>query len=91
LINNTTPIPFYNRDYVTSIDYVNNRAIVGGYTFGSNCNNCIPTSTFNHDATGNTCDYWVMCLNDSANMIWQKCFGGSGNDYCTDVMLSKDG
>ncbi len=46
--------------------------IVSGYTNSSN-----------GDVTGNhgSADYWLVKLNSSLNLVWQKCYGGSGYDY----------
>lgn len=36
-------------------------------------------------------DYWVFKTDKNGNKIWDKSFGGSGNDYATCVSLAPDG
>jgi hypothetical protein len=36
-------------------------------------------------------DYWVLKLNNSGSIIWQKTFGGSKDDWATQVIESRDG
>ncbi|HRO44161.1 MAG TPA: T9SS type A sorting domain-containing protein [Flavipsychrobacter sp.] len=33
-------------------------------------------------------DYWIVKLNSSGNMIWQKTYGGSGQDHCGDHAIA---
>jgi len=40
---------------------------------------------------GSFIDYWVMKLNSSGNIIWQKVFGGLSNDFLTCVIQLSDG
>ena len=47
--------------------------------------------TGNHDTTGNTYDYWVVKLNSSGNILWQKCYGGSENDIPSSISNTSDG
>lgn len=56
--------------------------VVGGFTY-----------SFSGDVTGNhgIGDYWVVKLNPSGNLIWQKCFGGSGQDEGRTISLASDG
>jgi hypothetical protein len=44
-----------------------------------------PSSTNSKD------DAWVVKLNLDGNILWQHCFGGSGNDYGWDVAESSNG
>jgi len=30
-------------------------------------------------------DYWILALNETGSIEWQKCFGGTGNDYAMQV------
>ncbi len=45
------------------------------------------------DVTGNHGDedYWVIKLDANGNIQWQKCFGGTGEDYAHSVRQSYDG
>ena len=36
-------------------------------------------------------DYWLVKLDPSGNLEWQKCFGGSGGDFAYAVQPSTDG
>jgi len=38
-----------------------------------------------------TDDYWVVKLNSSGNIQWQKSLGGSGDDYATSIQQISDG
>jgi hypothetical protein len=40
---------------------------------------------------GNHIDYWVTKINGYGNLIWQKCYGGSGEDYLYSLLLDSDG
>ncbi len=56
--------------------------IVSGYTYSSDGD-----VTFNHGDV----DFWLLKLNVSGALEWQKTYGGSGRDYPISVALSKDG
>ena len=47
----------------------------------------------NGDVTGNhgLLDAWVLRLDASGNLAWQKCFGGTGSDYGESLALTSDG
>lgn len=51
------------------------------------------TSSTNGDVTGNhgSSDYWVVKLDQSGNIQWQKTYGGSGSDQATSISLTTDG
>lgn len=36
-------------------------------------------------------DIWVLNLDSSGNILWQKTYGGSGSDYALDLQLTIDG
>lgn len=55
---------------------------VAGYTASNNIN-----VTGNH---GNF-DYWVLKLDSSGNIIWQKCLGGTNSDYMYYARQNFDG
>jgi len=53
------------------------------------------TSSNDGDASGNhggyeTYDAWVIKLNSSGNIRWQKCLGGSGEDIANDIQQISD-
>jgi len=45
------------------------------------------------DVTGNHggADYWVVKITDTGNIQWQKCFGGSNDDYGFSIVKTIDG
>lgn len=36
-------------------------------------------------------DYWVIKLDNSGNLTWQKCLGGSDGDYASSIVQADDG
>jgi len=36
-------------------------------------------------------DYWVVKLNSTGNIMWQKTLGGSGNEFANDIQQTTDG
>lgn len=56
--------------------------IVCGFTSSNNGN-----VTGNHGAT----DYWVVKLNSTGNLLWQKTYGGSSSDDAYSIKQSADG
>ncbi len=51
------------------------------------------TRSNNGDVSGNhgACDAWVVKLNSSGDIEWQKCLGGTDNDYANSIQQSSDG
>lgn len=51
------------------------------------------TSSNNFDVTGNHGgkDFWVVKLNASGNLVWQKTYGGTGNDIANSIVQTLDG
>lgn len=37
-----------------------------------------------------TYDYWIFKINQEGNLFWQKCYGGTGNDYAQNMIESPD-
>jgi uncharacterized repeat protein (TIGR01451 family) len=63
------------------------KTIDGGYLLLGN------TESNDGDASGNhgAFDGWVIKLSSSLNIEWQKCLGGSANDYMSSVVQTSDG
>ncbi|MDD1727495.1 MAG: PKD domain-containing protein [Methanospirillum sp.] len=59
----------------------------GGYLIGG------MSSSLNGDVSGNHGygDYWVVKLDSSGSLQWQKCFGGSSSDWAESVIQTADG
>ncbi|MBT8195414.1 MAG: T9SS type A sorting domain-containing protein, partial [Bacteroidia bacterium] len=51
------------------------------------------TSSNDGDVSGNngSGDYWVIKLNSSGNITWQKCLGGSNGEIANDIQQTSDG
>ncbi len=51
------------------------------------------TSSNNGDVAGNhgMNDMWVVKLDASANIQWQRCYGGSLNDYAEEILKTSNG
>ncbi|MGQ9856230.1 MAG: hypothetical protein ACUVQF_05790 [Fervidobacterium sp.] len=70
-------------DYAYSIQQTSDGGyIVAGYT-----------SSNNGDVTGNHGyeDMWVVKLDGTGNIAWQKCLGGSSYDYAYSILQTSDG
>jgi hypothetical protein len=70
-------------DFASSIQQTTDGGyIVAGYTYSNE-----------GDVTGNHgySDYWVVKLNSSGNVQWQKCLGGTGDDFASSVQQTTDG
>jgi hypothetical protein len=63
----------------------------GGYIVAGSTNSNNGDVTGNHDTTGNSTDYWLVKLDSSGNLQWQKCFGGTDNDKATSLRQTTDG
>ncbi|HLG36176.1 MAG TPA: T9SS C-terminal target domain-containing protein, partial [Bacteroidia bacterium] len=45
----------------------------------------------NHGVAGAQSDFWITKLDSAGELIWQKCFGGSGDDEAKMVQQTPDG
>lgn len=36
-------------------------------------------------------DYWIFKINPNGKLLWEKNFGGGGNDYCKSILINNDG
>lgn len=61
----------------------------GGYFLGGSSNSSI--SGEKTDNAVGLYDYWIMKLNESGSIIWQKTIGGDNHDFLFDVVSSIDG
>jgi len=64
--------------------------IDGGYIISGTAetNDLTGDVTNNH---GNNSDWWVVKLNSSGSIEWQKCLGGSNTDYGSSMLQVSDG
>jgi hypothetical protein len=71
-----------NTDMAQSIIATSDGYMVAGHTGSTDGN-----------VTGNHGDYdvWVVKLNESGTIIWQKTFGGTGNEYARAITSTTDG
>jgi len=70
-------------DYTFSIQ----QTIDGGYVIAGS------SSSIDGDVSGNhgNVDIWVVKLDDSGNVTWQKCLGGTDSDYAYTIQQITDG
>lgn len=62
----------------------------GGYIMSGYAKSNSGDVSGNHNTDGSS-DYWVVKINQTGNIEWKKCYGGSGNDTSTDVKQTTDG
>ncbi len=64
------------------IQTVDGGYLIGGYTYSND-----------GDVSGNHgySDIWIVKLDASKNKVWQRCLGGSDDDYFTSVVQTSDG
>jgi hypothetical protein len=58
--------------------------IVAGYSNSSN------TGTLTGLTNNGSEDYWILKLDDSGNITWQKLLGGSAGDFCNSIQQTSD-
>lgn len=61
----------------------------GGYIVAGYTNSNDGDVTGNHGGYGY--DYWIVKLDNSGNIEWEKSLGGSGNDYANSIQQTTDG
>lgn len=61
----------------------------GGYIIAAQTQ----TTADDGDVTGNKGGYdvWIVKLDGSGNLVWQKCLGGSSGDYARSIQQTSDG
>ncbi|MBK6485140.1 MAG: hypothetical protein IPG01_18905 [Chitinophagaceae bacterium] len=72
-----------SNDYARSIQQtIDGGLIIAGYSYSND-----------GDVSGNHggADYWIVKTDEVGNTIWQKCFGGTGNDYAYSIQQTTDG
>jgi hypothetical protein len=82
-INDTTVYYSSGEDLIQKIRKTNDGGYIVVGTTGSN----------NTDVSGNhgLMDIWVVKLNSSGVIQWQKCYGGSYDEYGSDIQQTMDG
>ncbi|HOY40146.1 MAG TPA: hypothetical protein PLK75_12685, partial [Bacteroidales bacterium] len=88
-LDNTGNIQWYKFIGGFDDDYSNTIVLTtdGGYIFSGY------TESNNGDVSGNHGgqDAWVVKLDDTGNIEWQKCLGGSSNDKARSIQQTSDG
>lgn len=75
-----------NVDRCRSIQKTNDGGfIVAGYSLSSN------SGTLTGLINNGSYDYWVLKLNNSGNIVWQKLLGGSQSEYANSIQQTSDG
>ena len=72
-----------NYEHAYSIQQTND----GGYVFAGNSSSNDGAVSGNNGAY----DYWVVKLDASGNIAWQKCLGGSGEETASSIQQTADG
>ncbi|RTY86619.1 T9SS type B sorting domain-containing protein [Flavobacterium sp. GT3R68] len=61
----------------------------GGYILeGSSLSNISGNKTENSRGLG---DYWIVKIDSSGNIVWQRTIGGDNGDYCNSIVATSDG
>lgn len=89
-INDTGGIGWTKSYGGTSMEYANSIISTkdGGYIIAGS------TISNDGDVEGNhgpSFDAWILKIDANGNMLWQKCYGGSGNEEAFSILQSKDG
>lgn len=75
-----------------AIDILNKSQIIAGsFTKNTSCGNCDSFSvlpTYIHDSSYT--DFWIINLDTSGKFNWQKCFGGSSNEFLAGLQSTDD-
>ncbi|MPM15387.1 hypothetical protein SDC9_61757 [bioreactor metagenome] len=73
-------------DLATSIQQTSDSGyIVAGYSYSTN------GDVTGHHGTNSYCDYWIVQLNSTGDIIWQKSIGGSAEDRAAAIQQTSDG
>jgi len=83
------PTSYYNNNYYqenpAGISIIN--TLDGGYMLGTSTNSNNGQVSGNHGGY----DYWLVKLNDTGAIQWQKCYGADKDEILTSVIQSADG
>ena len=60
----------------------------GGYMVGGITSS---QSIMNQCGAHSIADYWVQMYDSANNLMWQKCYGGSANDFLYQIIQTQDG
>src|SRR5205809_153959 len=60
----------------------------GGYVVAGSSGSVDGNVTGNH---GGGADAWVVKMDSAGNLVWQKCYGGTGGDGATAIDQTSDG
>lgn len=74
-------------DIANSIDLTND----GGYIVAGSTASHDGLVTGNHNIQYDKKDFWLIKLSSTGGLTWQKCFGGTGDDYAYSVQQTSDG
>jgi hypothetical protein len=78
----------FNDDKATSIQQTTDGGyIVAGWTYSTDGD--VLRNNWGYDYVGN--DYWIVKLNETGTIQWQKVLGGFNDDVATSVQQTKDG
>jgi len=73
-------------DWISSIKQTQNGGyIIAGWSFSNDGD-----VTGNHGTTG-TSDYWIVKLDSTGNITWEKTLGGTGDDVAKSIQQTQDG
>jgi hypothetical protein len=61
----------------------------GGFLIAGNTESDSIDVSGNHGI--NTSDFWVIRIDSLGNLLWQTCYGGSGNDVAFPIIATPDG
>lgn len=90
-LNNTGNITWQNTIGGDSYDYVRSvhQTTDGGFICAGNSSSGI-SGDKTEGVIGST-DYWIVKLNNSGSIVWQRTIGGLAYDYAVDIIIEPDG
>lgn len=62
----------------------------GGYIFAGSTSSALGDVTGLHNTPFITTDYWVVKLNDTGKISWEKCYGGSRGEIAFSIVQTTD-
>lgn len=88
--NSSISLNYENAKCNSSCTSNNGCVVLAGATKGDSCLNCNSAfyKTYNHNST--TYDSWIIQIDSQGNLLWQKCFGGTNDDFSSDIINTKD-